>query len=124
MNIQISNFPEKDKKLKLNCDAVYISYLEKVKNIIELRKENSKQPYDCVLTVPSFYTETMKNQLQQLVSKVIPNEFNIIDIIPDYVATAVAYAFDNSARITDDKYVCIVNVGYLSTSATVVRYKV
>lgn len=66
----------------------------------------------------------MKNQLQQLITKIIPDEFTVLDIIPDYIATATTYGFENNTRITGDKYICIVNVGYLSSSSTVVRYAV
>lgn len=95
-------------------------YINKIRELIELNKK-IEGPVDCLTTVPSYYSSTLyKNKIKELYK--IMN-FNCLDIIPNYEAIALSYAYENSGKLSsDNQYLIIVDMGYISTSSTIVQF--
>lgn len=107
-----------DKEYNLCVNDIYCFYAKYIRNYLD-KKYNKIDEITCVLSVPSFYTNKEIGVLYKIFESC---NYNHIYIIPEYLSAALTYGYENNSYINDYRIICIVDMGYLNTSYSILRY--
>lgn len=103
-------------------EQIYLTLLHRISQIINNDRSNKYDPITCTIAVPSYYTLNQRAILADLAKM---TDYKCTAVIPECTATALAYGIMNLQRLNTeekDTIVLFVDMGYISASASVVKY--
>lgn len=111
-----------NKTQMFSTEQIYLTLLHRISQIINNDRSNKYEPITCTIAVPSYYTLNQRAILMDLAKM---TDYKCSGIIPECTATALAYGIMNLQRLNseeNDTIVLFVDMGYISASASVVKY--
>ncbi|KAK6023948.1 DnaK family protein [Ostertagia ostertagi] len=103
-------------------EQVLAALLTKLKDIVESQLKDVKKVTDCVVTVPSYFTDVQRRATQAAIQSA---NLNALRVMNESTAIALAYGIykqdlpEESARA---RYVVFLDVGHASTQASLVAF--
>lgn len=105
---------DKNQKLVLTAEEIYFLMLKH--SIDGVLKENIVNPTSLVMSVPSYFSKELVENIQKFYDPKIT-------IINEYIGCATLFGMENNDSLNENgRNVMFVNSGYVSTSATCVKY--
>lgn len=110
-------------------DQFYLTLLSKLRDTIEYnishltyfnqfeKEENERK--NIILSVPSYYTTKQTLLLNEYCNLL---KMNCDGIIPDYLATAITFGYNNKSKFDGERCYLFVDIGYSCCNCTVVKY--
>lgn len=107
-------------EITLSINDLYSSYANHIFEYIKEKSDSDK--VNCILSVPSNYTNYEIELLRRIFSK---NGFNKVEIIPEYLSLSLCFGYENDSKYdgNDVKRILFIDMGYLKTNICLSEYR-